>query len=162
MTNTERGLTKGLIMRCLIYHVAPNRFQAMCLELDVEVVAGSKVAAFRELVRVLCARARDAIATSASLPFQHAKRAPAEYFRAFNKAKEAPIGWGGHHGWNIHIADDELLPPEIKKAHGVRPEAVKLFAKLAKSKEKAPPKVAKKTTKKAAKKTTRKQKADAP
>ena len=94
-------------MRCLLRRVAPNRFSALCLELDFEVVAGSKVSAFKELIRALCAEAKNDIAVSGVLPFRGSSAALPENSRAFKKAKQMVVGFGGDHCWDVRYSDDD-------------------------------------------------------
>jgi hypothetical protein len=94
-------------MRCLLRRVAPNRFSALCLELDFEVVAGSKVSAFKELIRALCAEAKNDIAVSGVLPFRGSSAALPENAREFKKAKPMVVGFGGDHCWDVRYSDDD-------------------------------------------------------
>ena len=94
-------------MRCLLRRVAPNRFSALCLELDFEVVAGSKVSAFKELIRALCAEAKHDIAVSGVLPFRGSSAALPENAREFKKAKPMVVGFGGDHCWDVRYSDDD-------------------------------------------------------
>ena len=118
-------------MRCLLRRVAPNRFSALCLELDFKVVSGSKVSAFRELVRAICAEAKNDIAVHSTLPFRGAKPAGAELSREFKKARQMAIGFGGDHCWDVRFGDDDdsEASAEAQVTHAAKKGAAKQLAR---------------------------------